>query len=680
MNNRILFADTLPAKVLQHGKSKAEKKAVCTGESFVTYGQLADKINSAITSLSGLGCEKGDCVVLSAIASSDYIAAFLAIKAAGMVAVPVNKGASEAEITDIISRTESNVFLSDNVRYNIPQRKSLRALCSEKINTHLALPEAVGADDVTEILFTSGTTGKPKGAMLTQSEIKASIYNTSTGMNMDENDVILIPLPLNHSFGLRVMRSALFNGETLVLQNGFSFPKEMKNNIEKWKCNALVAVTSGFERIREQVGSEYVEFYKNLKYIEFSAGAVPADLRAKYIADLPDVRLYNTWGSTETGGALFIEFSSHKDKLDSAGHAINDIETYIVDDKGNYLPAGEFGRLAIKSSAVMKGYYKDDDLTSAFIHDGILYTNDLAKMDEDGFIYLNGRVDDIISVGGEKVSPVEIENIVSGLDSIKGVACIGVEDEKLGQMPVLFVVSNGTVDSRMIEERLRTFGNGYMIPKQIIQLPDLPRNYMGKLDRKELRKIYSEKHEAGKEKENTSHADDFLNLITSRRSVRAFIEKPVEKEILDKILLAGRMAPSGHNQQTWRFTVLRNKDNINELKETTGVVAKRCNTSYYGWNNPQVLVIVSNDKRNFTGSQDSSAAIENMLLASHAFGLGSCWLNSLLHISDENEIRDLLTKYGIPSTHIVYGIVALGYYEGTVKTPVKKENCIHYYD
>ena len=447
----------------------------------------------------------------------------------------------------------------------------------------------------------------------------------------------------------------------------------------------MIAVNAGFEMLQQQMGEDYKNCFKDMRYIEFSAGAVPANKRRQLVEDLPNVRLHNTWGSTETGGGLFLEFSANKDKIESAGAAINDTEAAVLDNDGNIVPIGEYGRLALKGKALMLGYYQDPKLTEDALHGEWLWTNDMAKMDTDGYVYLNGRVDDIISVGGEKVAPADIEKIISMQPGVRECACCGVDDPKgiLGQVPVVFMVADANgYDEKQIEEQIRRLGNGFMVPAAFIKLQELPRNYMGKIDRKAMKEIWktSLKDESAEANQsgNDNFADKVLELITSRRSVRAFLEKPVERELIDKLLLAGRMAPSGHNMQTWRFTVLQSQDKIDNLKEVTEKVAAEKKSLFYGFQNPQALIIVSNDRRNADGAQDASAAIENILLMAHALGLGACWINALHHISDEPEIREVLNSYSIPTTHLVYGMVGIGYPQSVPKMPVKKENVINF--
>ena len=172
--------------------------------------------------------------------------------------------------------------------------------------------------------------------------------------------------------------------------------------------------------------------------------------------------------------------------------------------------------------------------------------------------------------------------------------------------------------------------------------------------------------------------NETVRTILSRRSVRDFTDKPVPRALLDVILQAGIYAPSGYNIQTWRFTVMQGQDQIQELKEAMGRVAREKRVYFYGFNNPVVVVLVSNDRRNADGIQDSSCAAQNIMLAAHSFGVSSVWINALMTICDEPEIRALLRGYGIPDTHIVWASIAMGWPAQPGKLLAKKQDVIKY--
>lgn len=177
---------------------------------------------------------------------------------------------------------------------------------------------------------------------------------------------------------------------------------------------------------------------------------------------------------------------------------------------------------------------------------------------------------------------------------------------------------------------------------------------MKKLDRKAL---YRRWDEIG----DTNLINPVIQNILSRRSIRRFTDQEIPQAILDMIVKAGIYAPSGHNLQTWRFTVIKAQDKISELKEVTRKVATEKKVHFYGFENPKYLVLVSNDRRNPDGIQDASCAAQNIMLAAHSYGVSSVWLNPLMTICDEREIRAELKSFGIPDEHIVWAMIALGY-------------------
>lgn len=669
--------ETLVEKVLAYGDTQADKRAVCFKNVTVTYGELKKRIMGMASALHGMGIDKGHRVMLNAVSKPEYIAGLLAIQYIGAITVAIDKFAKSDSVHDIWEMTQADVFLVDGKK--LPEdikTVSLKQLYEESVSEqeYIAYVKPEEAQ-LCELLFTTGTTGKPKGAMLSYRCVYANMLNTCNGIGMRKDDVVLNPLPLNHSFGMRVLRSTLYLGATVVLQNGFTFAKEIETNAAQHHCTAMVCVPASMEVIYRQMQERFAQIIGQFRYIEFSAGSVSVDMKKKLLGLLPDTQLFNTWGSTETGGAVFLDITNHPNKAASIGRPLEGIEVKAVDVDANEVAAKDIdtaGRMILRGRMQMEGYWNEPELTKETIRDGWLYTNDLVYMDKDGYVYMLGRADDIINVGGEKVSPIEVENTVQEYEAVKECACIGVDDPEgiVGQIPVLYVVTeSGMID----EDALLRFLSGrmekYKLPQEFIQIDELPRNKMKKLDRKALYRMYAER--GGIDLMNPV----ICNLL-ARRSVRNFTDQPIDDKILDMILKTGRYAPSGHNMQTWRFTLLRSQDKIRRLKEITRVNAEKAKVHFYGFENPQALILVSNDRRNNDGIQDASCAAENMMLAAQSYGIGSVWLNPLMTLCDEPEIRKLLDSYQIPAQHIVWAMVALGYPKAQGKLLAKKEDVV----
>lgn len=669
--------ETLVGKVLAYGDSQAEKVAVCFKNSTVSYGELKKRVMGMAVLLHNMGVEKGNRVMINAVSKPEYIVGLLAVQYLGTVAVAIDKYAKPENIRDIWEMTQAALFLTDGKK--LPEEiktVSLKQLYEDSVEEQEYLShEEPEEGDLCELIFTTGTTGKPKGAMLSYRCIYANMLNTCRGIGMREDDIVLNPLPLNHSFGMRVLRSTLYLGATVVLQNGFTFAKEIETNIMQHHCTAMVCVPASMEVIYRQMQERFAEIIGRFRYIEFGAGSVSVDMKKKLLVLLPHTQLFNTWGSTETGGAVFLDITNHSDKLASIGRPLEGIEVKAVDSDGNAVTAKDIdsaGRMLLRGRMRMEGYWNEPELTKETIRDDWLYTNDLIYIDEDGFVFMLGRADDIINVGGEKVSPIEIENIAQEYEEVKECACIGVDDPEgiVGQVPVLYVVAdNGMVEVDALLKYLAGRMEKYKLPQEFIQVDELPRNRMKKLDRKALHRMYEERGSV-----------DLMNPVIcnllARRSVRSFTEQSIDDKMLDMILKTGYYAPSGHNMQTWRFTVLKSQEKIRQLKEIIRIKAAEQKVHFYGFENPKILILVSNDRRNKDGIQDASCAAENMMLAAQSYGIGSVWLNPLMTLCDEPEIRALLDSYQVPGQHIVWAAVALGYPKAPGKLLAKKENVV----
>lgn len=672
---------TIVEAVLAHGVDTPDKLAVAFKKNQITYAELCSLMkNIAFRLKNEYGVCKGDFVMLAGVSKPEYVAAYLAIQYLGAVSVPMDKTAKLENILDVYHYAEPRIMLSD---YNLAG-EDVRNISLKELYASVKEQEAVGLEyqcpeeeALSEILFTTGTTGKPKGVMLSIKNIYASMHNTWHGVGMEQEDRVLIPLPLNHSLGMRVLRTSLYIGASVVLQNGFTFAREIENNISTYHCTGFVSVPASMEVIYRQMQDKFAEIIGQFRYMEIGAGSLSYDMKKKMLKTLPNTKIVNTWGSSETGGVIFLDVSAHPDKITSLGKPIESAEFKVVDAEGKQIRARDIdsaGRMVLRGAMQMQGYYHMPEMTKETLVDGWLYTNDIAYMDEDGFVYMLGRADDIINVGGEKVSPIEVENIAQEHEKIRECACIGVDDPEgiLGRVPVLYVVPE---DNTFNEEEVTRYLAGklekYKLPYRYIMIEELPRNRMKKLDRKTLAKMWQETgdHEL---------MNETVRNLLSRRSVRDFTEQDIPKVYLDMILKCGIYAPSGHNMQTWKFTVLHDQKLITGLKEVTARAAKENKVYFYGFNQPNAVILISNDRRNSNGIQDSACAAENMMLAAHSYGIGSVWINALHTICDVPEIRELLNSYGIPDNHIVWAMVAMGYPEKPGKLLAKKENVINW--
>ncbi len=676
--------DTLVCIIAEHASSQSDKIALAFKNEQVTYGELSKKIKSIGTSLKEMGIVKGDRVLFTTLSKPEMVATYLGIQYCGGVAVFIDKNSTPENMVSIYEDAEASLLLTDKPMKGLGEEcriSSLRRLYQQELPEQFAEYVKPDENDMAELLFTTGTTGKPKGVILTYKSVYHILSNTIEGIGVREDEILLLPLPLNHSFALRVLRATLAKGATVVLQNGFAFAKEVEDNQTKFACTALAAVPASMEILRGQMQDKFEAVLGRFRYIEVGAGSLTIEQRKRLTKTLSGTTIFNTWGSSESGGALFLnvtEAASHPKRVGAVGKPLSEIKVRVLDEEGNEIKSDEQhpGRMSLKGEMQMAGYWHRDELTAETLKDGWLLTSDMVYTDEDGYVYMLGRADDIINVGGEKVSPIEVENIAGQYEYLRECACIGVNDPDgiMGQVPVLFVVPK---NSEYTEAGLQTFlalqMERYKLPMHYVMLQELPRNRMSKIDRNQLRAIWE------KGGENTL-MNPVMQAILTRRSIRKFTDEKIPEDILEMILQAGCYAPTGHNMQTWRFTVLTDRKKIENIKEVAGPIAKEKKVHFYGFENPACLILISNDERNTNGCQDASCAAENIFLAAHSYGIGSVWLNPLLTLCDEPEIRAILDEYKIPATHRVWCMAALGYPAVEGNLLAKKKDVVVYVD
>jgi acyl-CoA synthetase (AMP-forming)/AMP-acid ligase II len=360
-------------------------------------------------------------------------------------------------------------------------------------------------DDMTILMYTSGTTGRPKGVPLRHSGFVSYILENVNPADPDIEERNLLTVPLYHVAGMQAMLAAVYGGRTIIMMKQFETEAWMKLIQEEKTDRAMLVPTMLKWVIDHPEFSDYD--LSSLKVITYGAAPMPFETIKKAIELMPWVRFINAFGQTETASTItslgpedhVIEGTEEekakkiKRLTSSIGKPLPDIEIKIVDAQGNALPPHETGEILARGPRIMTGYWNDDEKTQkAITEDGWLRTGDQGWMDEEGYMYLAGRNDDMIIRAGENISPEEVEGVLHLHEKIDEAACIGVPDPEWGEEPRAFVVlkHGETATPEEIMEFCRERLAGFKRPRSVVFLDTLPRNPMGKILRKELKKKY----------------------------------------------------------------------------------------------------------------------------------------------------------------------------------------------
>lgn len=472
--------------------------AVAAGGTALTWAEAGRRVRGAAATLAQRGVRPGDRVVLAASSTPAFFCGYFAVHHLGAVALPVDPRIPEARLTDIAERTTPRAILV--ARAPADRIAGLEAGDIEELgrpnpggrDTGDPVPRM--AEDPADVLFTSGTSGRPKGVVLPHRAIAAAARNINAFVGNGPGDREIVPLPLSHSFGLGRMRCQVLAGGTLVLVDGFTHAGSLFAAMDEWRATGFSFVPAGWSILARTTGDRLGDFAGTLRWLEVGSAAMPREDKLHLMRILPDTRLCMHYGLTEASRSAFIEFHAWRDKLDSIGRATPGVEMRVVDEAGRELPPGARGRIVVRGENVMTGYWQDPDLTRASLVDGWLVTGDLGTRDADGDFRLEGREKDMINVGGREVSPVEIERILEELPEVAECGCAGIPDPQgiSGFAVKAFLVAKPgatPLPPKALAKHLRGRIEPYKMPAAFQWIEGLPRTSNGKVQRARLADI-----------------------------------------------------------------------------------------------------------------------------------------------------------------------------------------------
>ena len=460
------------------------------GDRTLTYGEMDQQIKRYRNVLYKKGVHQGDRVAIYSGNCIQFVLAYMAITSLGAIVVPVNFSLVEREVDYIVKDAGISLLLTDRpleVACPVMGLDKLDDLARfGKAGEAPAFPEGITEDDVCSLVYTSGTTGSPKGAMLTHKNIIRNVQQFNDVVQFNDRDVCLCVLPMFHCYGWTVsVLVPLLAGCTIVVMKS-KIPTEIIHTITR-KQVTVAAMVPPMYHLLARLGRP--EAMKTVRIFVSGGASLPQPV-AEAFAERYGHNVIIGYGLTEASPVVTM-LPPDQPKSLSAGPAIPGVEIKVVSDDGKECKTGEVGELLVRGDNVMKGYWhKDEETKKVLIADGWLRTGDLAYLDKDKFVYIVDRIKDLIIVNGENIYPGEVEDCIYEYEGVSECAVVGHSDSLRGQAVWAYIVMKEgyTLDENEIRKFMKGRIAAYKIPRHFIEIDEMPKNSTGKILKRALRK------------------------------------------------------------------------------------------------------------------------------------------------------------------------------------------------
>ena len=501
----------------------------------VTFMDLQQRVNRLANAMASNGVSRGDRVAVMAVNCTQSIEIYFAAAQLDAIFVPINFRARSEELRQMLAIAQPGImFIGERYLPLLSLGDTNEAVTAGPVvlldgeaaegsitfdaflagasDDQLLFPEAED-HDTTVIMFTAGTTGVPKGVMLTHDSFASFLLATVDPADPETEESNLLTVPLYHIAGLQAVLAGVYGGRTLIVMRQFE-PVEWLTLAQLHQANRAMLVPTMLKQLLDH--PRFDEFdLSSLGVITYGAAPMPVDVIRQAIQKFPGARFINAFGQTETASTITMlppedhvlegtpqDIETKLRRLSSIGKPLDDVEVRIVDEDGQPVTAGQVGEIAARGSRMMAGYWREDAATRETLRSGWVYTGDLGYRDEDGYIFLSGRAKDFIKRGGEMISPEEVEQVLMSHPQVDEAAVIGVPDQEWGEEVRAVVVSRGgepgelgelaeLTEAELVQycqQRLASFKR----PRSIAFVDELPRNAMGKVLKRDLRTVYGQ--------------------------------------------------------------------------------------------------------------------------------------------------------------------------------------------
>ncbi len=492
-----------------------QQDAVWCRNTWVSYGSLAQQAASLARYLHDTGIRRGERVAILFDNSHEYVVCYYAALMCGAVVVSLNTETTSASLQFLLNHAEAaailvsrkyfrlllpilaeaptiRVMVSDAAApaQHVTQFSGERAVISDILDARLPAYHCPGVIDVdlASIVYTSGSTGEPKGVMLTHLNIVSNTRSIIEYLELTSRDRIMVVLPFHYVYGKTLLNTHVSVGGSVVIDNRFAYPNAVLQTMREQQTTGFAGVPSTFMMLLNRSALRDTPL-PSLRYVTQAGGGMAASVQKEVYEVFSPARVFIMYGATEAAPRLtWVQPERLPEKFGSIGIPLPNVRVFVADPEGRPLKVGEQGEIVAQGSNIMQGYWKDPEGTARVLRNGLYFTGDIGTTDDEGYLFVVGRGKDMLKVGGNRVSAKEIEDAILGLDAVLEAAVIGVGDPVLGEAPKAFVVCRE--EAAADEESLRRTLSGrlpaYKVPKHWEFVQTLPKNSSGKILKQQL--------------------------------------------------------------------------------------------------------------------------------------------------------------------------------------------------